>query len=90
MDWQVVKHTLLGAHLIPIPIKVQQLQRLVLESPNAFTIAWNWIDAYLRLEHDEAVYRMLRQVRSRIPHSHAQRPHHCTQTPGSGTPPTAR
>ena len=49
---------------MPILVKVQQLQRRKLESPNAFAVAWNWIDAYLRLEYDEVVYLMLRQVRT--------------------------
>ena len=60
---QVVMHLLLMGELVPIPIKVQQLQRRLLESPSAFATCWNWIDAYLRLEHGGgAVYRMLRQA----------------------------
>lgn len=60
---QVVMRVLqLGAKLVPIPIKVQELQRSLLKSREAFTTAWNWIDTYLRLQHNEAVYGMLRQA----------------------------
>ena len=48
--------------VVPIFIKVQQLQRRMLESRDTFTAAWNFVDAYLRLEHDEPLYRMLRQA----------------------------
>ena len=71
---QVVMRTLQQDETVPILIKVQQLQRRKLQSPEAFATAWNWIDAYLRLEYDEAVHRMLRQVRPPTSHSHTQRP----------------
>ena len=51
--------------LVPILVKVQVLQRRLLEAPDAFASAWNYIDAYLRLEHEAsrpALYRMLRQA----------------------------
>merc|ERR1719389_362564 len=50
--------------LIPILVKVQVLQRRRIDFPDAFASAWNWIDAFLRLEHgDEAPYYcMLRQA----------------------------
>ena len=86
---QVVMRTLQQDETVPILVKIQQLQRRKLQSPDAFAVAWNWIDAYLRLEYDEAVYGMLRQVRSQTPHSHTQRPDRCTPPPRSRTPPTA-
>jgi hypothetical protein len=51
--------------LVPILVKVQVLQRRLLEAPDAFAGAWNYTDAYLRLEHEAsrpALYRMLRQA----------------------------
>jgi hypothetical protein len=51
--------------LVPILVKVQVLQRRLLEAPDAFVGAWNYIDAFLRLEHEAsrpALYRMLRQA----------------------------
>jgi hypothetical protein len=51
--------------LVPILVKVQVLQRWLLEAPDAFAGAWNYIDAFLRLEHEAsrpALYRMLRQA----------------------------
>ena len=59
---QVVMRTLRVDESIPILIKVQRLQQRKLQSSDAFAAAWNWVDAYLRLEHDEPIYRMLRQV----------------------------
>jgi Ran GTPase-activating protein (RanGAP) involved in mRNA processing and transport len=53
------------AELVPILVKVQVLQRRLLEAPDAFAGAWNYIDAFLRLEHEAsrpALYRMLRQA----------------------------
>ena len=42
---------------------MQRLQRRFLDAPDTFTDAWNWIDAYLRLEHgDTPLYRFLRQA----------------------------
>jgi hypothetical protein len=41
------------------------LQQRLLDAPDAFASAWNYIDAYLRLEHEAsrpALYRMLRQA----------------------------
>ena len=48
--------------LVPILIKVQRLQRRLLEAPDAFAAAWNYIDAFLRLELTEMHYRLLRQA----------------------------
>ena len=51
--------------LVPILVKVQVLQRRLLEAPDAFAGAWNYMDAFLRLEHEAsrpALYRMLRQA----------------------------
>ena len=54
---------ILDRDLIPILVKVQQLQRRLIESRDAFQSAWNWIDAFLRLElGNGAHYRMLRQA----------------------------
>ena len=58
---QVVVHSL-ESELVPIFIRVQRLQTRLLEKPDAFAAAWNWVDAYLRLEHQAPVYRMLRQA----------------------------
>jgi hypothetical protein len=64
---QVVMIALLDerTELVPILVKVQVLQRRLLEAPDAFAGAWNFIDAFLRLEHEAsrpALYRMLRQA----------------------------
>jgi Ran GTPase-activating protein (RanGAP) involved in mRNA processing and transport len=51
--------------LVPILVKVQVLQRRLLEAPDTFAGSWNYIDAFLRLEHEAsrpALYRMLRQA----------------------------
>ena len=50
--------------MVPILIKVQQLQRRLINQPDNFGTAWNWVDAFLCLEyHDQpAVYRFLRQA----------------------------
>jgi Ran GTPase-activating protein (RanGAP) involved in mRNA processing and transport len=51
--------------LVPILVKVQVLQRRLLEAPDAFAGSWNYIDAFLCLEHEAsqpALYRMLRQA----------------------------
>ena len=48
--------------LVPVLIKVQQLQRALLDQPDRFGAAWNWVDAYLRLEEPPVVYRFLRQA----------------------------
>ena len=54
----------LDSELVPILIKAQLLQQRLISSPDAFATAWNWVDAYLRFEHDETspLYRMLRQA----------------------------
>ena len=61
---QVIVHTLNRAdsELVPILVKVQLLQTRLLNEPDAFATAWNWVDAFLRLEHSAATYRMLRQA----------------------------
>jgi hypothetical protein len=50
--------------IMPVLVRVQQLQRLLLleEHRDTFATAWNWVDAYLRCVHgaDADVYRMLR------------------------------
>ena len=50
--------------LVPILIKVQVLQTRLLNDRAAFATAWNWVDAFLRLEHEASpqLYRMLRQA----------------------------
>ena len=49
--------------LVPILIKVQDLQKRLLSDPPMFTKAWNWVDAHLRQLHGESseMYRFLRQ-----------------------------
>ena len=61
---QVIVHTLNRAdtELVPILVKVQLLQARLLDEPDAFGTAWNWIDAFLRFEHSEPTYLMLRQA----------------------------
>ena len=68
---QVLDHS---SELIPILIRCQQLQKLLLEDDlrlarnlstgTVFASAWNWVDAYLRIEHGSSsgLYRTLRQV----------------------------
>jgi hypothetical protein len=60
---QVVMLSLDG-ELVPILVKVQRLQQRLIDSPDAFASAWNFVDAFLRLEHSENIeyYRMLRQA----------------------------
>ena len=50
--------------LVPILVKIQLLQRRLLEDEDAFTSSWNWVDAFLRIEHgaNSPLYRALRQV----------------------------
>ena len=57
-------HTLNRAdtELVPILVKVQLLQTRLLDEPDTFGTAWNWIDAFLRFEHSEPTYLMLRQA----------------------------
>jgi hypothetical protein len=63
---QLVTHVLNDPdrRLVPVLVRVQQLQRLLLleEHRDIFATAWNWVDAYLRCMHgaDADVYRMLR------------------------------
>ena len=62
---QVVIHSLdRDSDLVPILIRVQLLQTLLLEQPGALAASWNWIDGYLRAEHGASspLYRMLRQA----------------------------
>ena len=70
---QVVVHslhreTMPHTPLVPILVKMQQLQRLLTGKDAAvFAQAWNWIDAYLCITHGEEsdLYRFLRQVHAR-------------------------
>lgn len=62
---QLVLLSLEGSELVPILVKVQRLQRSLLDAPDTFASAWNFLDAYLRLEHGDstpALYHMLRQA----------------------------
>jgi hypothetical protein len=58
---QVVMLSLESA-LVPILVRVQRLQRWLLDEPGAFLSAWNWMDAFARLEYTEPHYRFLRQA----------------------------
>ena len=60
----MIVHTLNRAdtELVPILVKVQLLQTRLLNEPDAFATAWNWVDAFLHLEHGATTYRMLRQA----------------------------
>ena len=64
MSQLVVKALARGGGMVPILIRVQQLQKRLLEEEDAFAGSWNWVDAFLRLKHGEssALYRMLRQA----------------------------
>ena len=67
---QLVMHTLeaTGEHggLVPVSIKIQNLQKRLLspDEHERFARAWNWVDAYLQSLHgaDSELYRMLRQA----------------------------
>ena len=65
---QMVMHLLADDKraLVPILIKVQQLQRRLLSEADRpiFASAWNWVDAFLQCEHgvDSELYRALRQA----------------------------
>ena len=50
--------------VVPIMIRLQQLQQRLLQNQSEFTSAWNWVDAFLRIEYasQPAVYRYLRQA----------------------------
>merc|ERR1719469_15947 len=60
---QVIIHSG-DTELVPVLIKVQQLQRRLVDQPDYFGTAWNWVDAFLHLEyHDQpVVYHFLRQA----------------------------
>ena len=64
MSQLVVLNARDDAPLLPILVRVQQLQARLLEQEDAFASAWNWVDAFLRLKHGAAsqLYRMLRQA----------------------------
>ena len=49
---------------MPILVRVQLLQRRLIEAETTFATSWNWIDAFLRIEHgaDSPLYRALRQA----------------------------
>ena len=61
---QAVVLALDRAEMVPIVIKVQQLQVRLGEAPDVFASSWNWVDAYLKLVHAElpSMYRTLRQA----------------------------
>ena len=64
---QLMMHSFsLGSELIPILVRVERLQKLLLEHPESFEGSWNWVDAYLRIKAEANAelphYRMLRQV----------------------------
>ena len=68
---QCVMHTLRSsADLVPVLIKIQQLQKLLLNEEHHATFgrAWNWVDAYFSCVHgaDSLLYRFLRQERSHV------------------------
>ena len=50
---QIIIHTLndSSSGVVPILVKVQLLQKRLLADGDAFASSWNWIDAYLKLEH---------------------------------------
>ena len=52
-----------GSELVPILIKIQNLQLRYLENRDTFDKAWNWVDTYLQIEYKQskpALYCMLR------------------------------
>ena len=63
---QLIMHALnhAGGHLVPILIKVQSLQRSLLQFEQIYDAAWNWVDAYIRRQHgaDSDLYCMLSQA----------------------------
>jgi hypothetical protein len=59
---QMVLLTLDDADLVPVVVKVQKLQVWLLEQPDVFATAFNWIDGYLSLTEEPESYRMLRQA----------------------------
>lgn len=54
----------LDGELVPILIRVEQLQSWLLQDPDAFASSWNWVDTYVRAQYGagEPIYRMLRQA----------------------------
>ena len=50
--------------LVPILIRVQDLQKRLLGDEDSFASSWNWVDAYLRELHglNSEMYRFLRQA----------------------------
>ena len=50
--------------LVPIYVRVQQLQNFLQSDPDAFAASGNWIEAFVQLEYANApeAHRMLRQV----------------------------
>ena len=53
-----------ASELVPIVVRLKLLARKMETDENVFSTAWNWIDAYLRLEYgaDSELYLMLRQA----------------------------
>ena len=53
-----------GKDIVPIVIRVKVLARRLMSEPDLFPNSWNWVDAYLQLEHgaDSELYRMMRQA----------------------------
>ena len=54
----------LEGELVSIVVKVQQLQRYLVDLHDMVAAAWNWVDAFLCLQHQDDVkyYRFLRQA----------------------------
>jgi hypothetical protein len=50
--------------LVPIYVRVQQLQSFLQSDPDTFAASGNWIEAFVQLEYANApeAHRMLRQV----------------------------
>jgi hypothetical protein len=50
--------------LVPIYVRVQQLQSYLQSDPDAFAASGNWMEAFVQLEYANApeAHRMLRQV----------------------------
>ena len=50
--------------LLPIFIRVQDLQKRLLDQEDAFATSWNWVDAYLCIVHggNSELYQFLRQA----------------------------
>ena len=53
-----------GKEVVPIVIRIKTLARRMLSDPDVFKTSWNWVDAYLQLEHgaESELYRMMRQA----------------------------